>query len=398
MLETEIKIKKTASVLSPGLNLNLGLDLGSTETRFRKFNYDGEMCEEVLTVPSDTGIVTEISNIKSNSNKLKDIMEFLIKDITPNKQDKINAHLIKGNLLNETRSINLKRSSKVFKTLIDATYTDILIAIIIQVIHDYNNKNLNFTKVIPDLAIALPTVEASNMKTCELFRNRLAGTYEVVMPRLGLQINIEIKKDKIFIDAEPNCVQFYLMSKLPELTDMTTLTIDGGGKTTDISYAYEGVLNTDVGLTGSYGGNTLESDILQTYLKETGSTAPKQTQINKALINGKLVRGMQSEDIYKIIDSEKDLMAKRIFDDLLSVVNRADSTLEDINLFVFHGRLFTDTVFNDNTKSSLVDKVLEQIKSSLTNKKLKIASEVILETDDICSGVILSKLSESYED
>lgn len=397
MLETIINVKRSANLVSPSLNLNLGLDLGSTETRFKQFTFEGEIAEDVIEIPSDMGFVTDISNVKSNSNKLVDIMEFLIQETTPNKDNLLNCHIIKGNLLNETRSTEIKRSPKVFKTLTDATYIDILVAVAIQVLKNFNNKEFNYTTVKPNLAIALPVVEASNLKTVETFKKKLAGTYEIKMPRIGLSLIIIIDKNDIFVDAEPNCVQFYLASKIPELDEMTTIVIDGGGKSTDISYAYEGVLNTDVGFTGAYGGNTLESDILQTYLKETGFTAPKQIQINKALATGSIVRGMNEEDIFNIIDKEKDLLATRIFSDMLSVVNRADSALEDINLFVFHGRLFKETINKKGDKSSLVEKIENQIKKSLTNKNIKISSETVLETDDICSGVILSKLSEMYE-
>lgn len=399
MLNDIINISKTATVVSPALEFNLGMDLGSTETRFKEFDFEDPLTGEVLAIPSGIGIVGDISNVKSNSKKLEDVMEFLIKETTQNKTEQnLDYHFIKGNLINETRNVEIKRSSKVSKTLTEATYLDILVAITLQVIYKFNNQQLNYTKITPSLAIALPVAEASNLKTVEEFKKRLTGIYEVKMPRINLSLIIQIKKENIFVDAEPNCVQFYLASKVPELDEMTTITIDGGGKSTDFSYAYEGVLNTDVGYTGTYGGNTLETDVLQLYLKETGASAPKQSQINKALLTGQLTRGINTEDIFNIIDEEKELLSKRIFDDILNVVNRADSSLEDINLFVFHGRLFTDTVTPKGIKSSLTEKVISQIIASLTGKNNKISTEVILDTSDITLGVILSKVSEVYAD
>lgn len=399
MLNDIINISKTATVVSPALEFNLGMDLGSTETRFKEFDFEDPLTGEVLAIPSGIGIVGDISNVKSNSKKLEDVMEFLIKETTRNKTEQnLDYHFIKGNLINETRNVEIKRSSKVSKTLTEATYLDILVAITLQVIYKFNNQQLNYTKITPSLAIALPVAEASNLKTVEEFKKRLTGIYEVKMPRINLSLIIQIKKENIFVDAEPNCVQFYLASKVPELDELTTITIDGGGKSTDFSYAYEGVLNTDVGYTGTYGGNTLETDVLQLYLKETGASAPKQSQINKALLTGQLTRGINTEDIFNIIDEEKELLSKRIFDDILNVVNRADSSLEDINLFVFHGRLFTDTVTPKGIKSSLTEKVISQIIASLTGKNNKISTEVILDTSDITLGVILSKVSEVYAD
>lgn len=373
--------------------INVAIDMGSTYTRTRRFNTEQMTIGEEKELNSDILKVSDISNINSKNATLHSNMEFEISDITePSiKPDKIftKEHFVKGALMTEVTGVPMTRPSKVSKTRLLSTYLNALTAVATEIIFSYQNKKLDKGCFHVGIAMALPPEDFYNIKTLDDFKNNLAGHYTVKLPRLDITLNIKISADEIYLEKEPNAVLYSLANDNEDLLEVTSIGLDGGGKTNDIAFSYEGRLNDDVALTGEFGGNKLVDNITRSYCKKTGSSKPTYQAIEHALGNGILVRAGREEDISEYIKEEKYKIAQLIFNDLSSVADNADISLEDVEYITFHGRLYRDTKLSDGTVLSIKNMIMDLIASTVGASNAP-KSIVVSDNSIITKGVVLS--------
>lgn len=373
--------------------ISVALDLGSTYTRSRTFDSVNVKMSEEKQLNSDISLVSDISNILSKNDTLYNNLEFIIKDITePSvKPNKIfdSEHFVKGALINEVAGVPVTRPSKVSKTKLISTFLNAISSISLEIISSYQNRKLDKGCFHVGLAISLPPADFRSTAVLTAFKNALAGHYHISLPRLGLHMNIKISSEDIYLEKEPNAVLYSLANSNDVLLEATAIGLDGGGKSNDIAFDYEGRINDDVAFTGEFGGNKLIDNIIRSYCKRTGSSKPTSKAVEASLANGILIRAGREEDISEDIKSEKEKMAQLIFNDISNVLDDADTSFEDIEYITFHGRLYRDTKLADGTVLSIRNMIIDIIQKSVgVGNTPKIL--VVSEDSVITRGVILS--------
>ena len=154
------------------MEMNLGVDSGSTYTRFCQFDpAEGEI-EPLHQINSDISIVPNIDHVVSATKSLYSKLEFIIEDITnpSQKPDKIfdREHLVKGDLM-LGRSV-IERSSRISKTENKATYLNILVAITLEILENLKKTGRVSSCYHVNLAITMPPKDFKSKKTLPLFK------------------------------------------------------------------------------------------------------------------------------------------------------------------------------------------------------------------------------------
>jgi len=396
----------TVRLKEENVEIQVGMDLGSTYTRLRRFSDNEGEYRRCKEVNSDIVMVTDISNIKSKSNSVYHNMEFIIEDVTSSrkKNNKVfnQVHFVKGDLAFGRTSGVLQRPSKVFKTKLEATYLNILSMISLEVL--YSMKYTEEAYKVGELsdvvlAVTLPPEEFKSNKNLEEFKDKLAGNYFVELPRLGFVCQIRIDKENIFCEKESNAVQYSLANNDENLLDITSIVIDGGGKSVDISIMLEGQILDEYGRTCQYGGDKLMEEINEKYMSETGRSSVPKAQIERALERGELVRGGRVTNIIEIIREAKQNIAIDINNDILATLDRAGISLDDVEALTFHGRLFSDTLdYKEGRGGSKARGEVINIKDMMLERLSGIFDGLqcnhVVSTDCISEGVIISRWVE----
>lgn len=373
-------------------SLSLGIDSGSTYTRF--CTYDSEELEigDMHQINSDISIVPNIDHVISASKSLYSKLEFIIEDIT-NPHDKLDKifekeHLVKGDL-SIGRSV-LERSSRISKTENKATYLNILVAITLEILERVKNTKKLSSCYHVSLAITMPPKDFKAQKTLQLFKQHLQGHYRVSMPRIGVKTNIKITDD-IFFENEPTAIIYTLANNEPEdidrsILDETAILVDGGGGTTDKAIVIEGKLIDSQAETGEFGGKMLLDNIARIYQSETGRSKPNLSTIEASLDNGILIRGNTSIDIFDYINSAKEEVAQNIYNSLNNTCDNMHMSMDDIEKVILHGRLFKSTVTADGRESSVATILNKMLKNIAPNINV-----VVISGDNyVCEGAITS--------
>lgn len=383
--------------------LEIGLDVGSTSSRW--MNFDSETGDEsdFRTLDSDSGMVGDISHIKSDTNKFYDNLELEIKDVTlPSaKASKMfeDMHIVKCGLNTAVRGTNLKRASRESKVNLVSTYVNIITSMAVNVVLDMheNNVALGCYKFIP--SIALPPEDFKSDIIQQKFKNNLAGKYLIKFNRLGIEFEIIIKAEDIYLEKESDSVLFNIMQSRDEELDGNTFILDGGGKSSDKSVIRDGVLVKDASDTSKYGGARLLKMISDEYVRSTGKSAPSEQAVLKSLEHGKLVIGNVSKDITEIIGKAKFELARALYDDFLETLDVAEMSVDELSNLVLHGRLFTPTTVLDDGGNivrtiSIADYFISMVKQ--INPDIKTFVE--LGTGNICRGALISRLVYESDD
>ncbi len=396
-------ISTTLKATNMGVNVTVGMDLGSTANRVAKIATDDD-CEDMFSniteLSSDLGIVKDISHIKSASQTIYDNLEFIVKDVTPD-NSKIakmfeDVHVVKGGLLKSVESTKLSRPSLVSKVKLDSTYINAIITLALDAYlssleSGFVHKTYQYTP-----SIALPPEDFRSVGISEEFKTKLAGMYKVSAPRLGFEVNISIDYNSIFLEKEPNAVAYALALENDNVQTMNTIVLDGGGKSTDQSLVIDGVIRESGSKTYAYGGQKMLDLISDEYVRATGATEPPRTAVMDALRTGTLVRGGMTLDFKPYIVKGMQDYGVQIFNDILKSLDRADISLQDIGMFVFHGRLFMDTAVIDGTTGKAIS-VATTISKKLAEINPHMGFMNVVSTDIICKGVAIIRLVEESE-
>lgn len=372
--------------------MNLSIDSGSTYTRFCTFDSNQFEIGDVHQINSDISLVTNIEHVTSATKSLYSNLEFFIEDITSasEKVDKIftKEHLVKGDLT-IGRSV-LERSSHISKTENKATYLNILVSIMLEILESIKNTNKVSSCYHVSLAITMPPKDFKSKKILQLFKERLKGHYTIFMPRIGIKTNIKIT-DNIYFENEPAAIIYNLADNEPDdiersILDETAILVDGGGGTTDKAVIIEGRLVDSQAETSEFGGKMLLDTIARIYQSETGRSKPNLATIEDSLKNGILIRGNSSIDIFDYIKSAKEEVAQTIYNDLNNTCDNMRMSMDDIEKIILHGRLFKSTITEDGRETS----VANILNSMLKNIAPNINVVVISGDDSVCKGAITS--------
>lgn len=375
-------------------SINMGIDSGSTYTRFAEFNNEEMEVEPVKEINSDVVEVKDISTLKSASKAVYSNLEFIIRDITADteKPNKIfrEAHFVKGDLLVSMPGARVDRNSKVSKVDTKTTYYNILAAITLNILDSLRKgAQLNSCYRV-HLAMTLPPRDLKSKRTTELLRSRLHGHYTITMPRLGLKVNVLIEKD-IWLENEPTAIVYSIADAELDtversIMDKTAIIVDGGGGTTDMAVVINGQLVDAQADTNEFGGKLLLDTIARIYQTETGRSKPEISAIESSLLDGTLIRGNSRVDVFDYIDTAKEQIAQTIYNSINGLCDAMQKSLDDIEEIILHGRLFGTTTSSDGRTSSIADKLNNKLKSIAPDIQVS-----ILKGDSyVCEGVVTS--------
>lgn len=373
----------------------LGIDSGSTYTRFCPYSNEENEFGALHQINSDVVNVRDISNLKSNTDALYSNLEFIIQDLTSieKKPDRMfnEAHFVKGDLMVGMPGSTIERSSRISKTKLESTFFNIFAAIALEIIHASDYTEVAASCYQPELCLTMPPKDFLAVGNLTAFKKKLAGIYYIRMPRIGFSAHIDIRENAIFMENEPTAVAYSLAAfeddSEESILDKTAIIIDGGGGTTDMAVLIDGQLAAEQATTGEYGGKKLLECIARTYTRETGKSQPALSTIESALADGILIRGNTQLDISKYIAEAKQEIAQYIINDLNAISDSMNKSLDDVNEIILHGRLFNPTVTSTGETISVAD--------CLMSKIVKIAPDVrfqvISENNSVVEGAILSR-------
>ena len=372
--------------------MNLGIDSGSTYTRFCQFDDEEQVIESMHQINSDMALVPNIDHVVSATKSLYSKLEFYIEDITTPSQKPYKVfekeHLVKGDLM-LGRSV-IERSSRISKTKNKATYLNILVAITLEILENLKKTGKLSSCYHVNLAITMPPKDFKSKMTLPDFKRNLAGHYTVTMPRIGLKTNIKVTEN-IYFENEPTAIIYSIANNEPDdiersILDETAIIVDGGGGTTDKAVVIEGRLVDSQAETGEFGGKMLLDTIARIYQSETGRSKPNLATIDQSLATGVLIRGNTPIDIFNYINTAKTEVAQNIFNDLNNTCDNMHMSMDDIEKVILHGRLFKPTVTADGRVSSIANILNDMLKNIAPNINV-----VSLSGDNyVCGGAIVS--------
>jgi len=389
------QVKESNKILKGVDLMSIGMDLGSTATRSRVFVIPEDGGEPIIepekSVNSSILKVTDISTVRSKNLSLYNNIEITLRDITDDKVKAVkiftSEHFVKGSLAREVVGVELPRPSKISKTKLVATYLNIITSAALEILYSQEGKEMDKACYHINLAVTLPPQDFDSNKTTESFLANLAGHYEISFDRLGIKFNLKFREKDIFLDKEPNAVQCALVLSKEGMEDLTSIGIDGGGKSTDFNFLNQGIIQDDLAITGEYGGNKLIDNIIKAYVKKTGNTRPPKEAVLDALDRGLLNRGGRIEDIFEEIKEVKLQMSQTTFNDTTRISDSADMGLDDVDLLTFHGGLFRNTTNEMGEVANIGMYLMELIKSSVSN----VPKSLFVEEDSLISlGIIYS--------
>ena len=138
--------------------------------------------------------------------------------------------------------------------------------------------------------------------------------------------------------------------------------------------------------TGEFGGKMLLNNIAKLYVSETGRTKPELTSIEDSLVNGILIRGNSTVDIFDYISSAKETSAQEIFNDLNRICDDMRKSLDDIEELILHGGLFKDTTTEDGRSCSVAQFLAKKVHSVAPDIKISLLAQ----DNYVCEGAITS--------
>ena len=232
-----------------------------------------------------------------------DNLEITIEDLTvgkssDNKMIPEKITIIKGGLLKDIKGSVKVINSNEGKVQQDSTYINIISTLALKEYMDMSNAGIFHTNSNISLTCSLPPKDTQSGKRKDDFKNRLAGSYKVDIPRVGFSITVNVLLDKIEIEDESKAVMRYWRSFIEKnlSDDDTVLVMDGGGSTIDLAVLQNGRLITAASKSLQFGGVKLLEKILEKYTGVTGEMPPKDDQTKENVIE----RGYLKDGAVKI--------------------------------------------------------------------------------------------------
>ncbi len=324
--------------------IQIAMDMGSTETRTIQFDMQGNI-GDTLKIDSNYAIVTrDLSNMTANTRDIESQLEMVITDTTADQKASplfSQLRIVKGKLMRVLNSHTTRTTANSSKIDQVPTFVNCLantaLNILLRGAEEGGIPN-GVTEV--DLTVSLPPEDTSSPVRLDVFKQRLAGVYAVEFVRLGCTIQISLSQERIFIFSESNAVAITQQMQAPAQPDDTLAFIDVGGRSTGISFVYNGVLLEDGCVTESIGGQKMKELVAQRVCNQLNTQIPADDTILQALDTGKIRMGAKYVDISALITESKREVAEQIFNAFMLALDRNGLQAQQLTRVFCSGRSF----------------------------------------------------------
>ena len=374
---------------------NHSIDAGSTETRSSIFHLtDSSMVSEVLEVPADYAVYeSSLERIHSSSKNVADNLHFIISDITDDKVEKYfdKTQIIKGSLLDKVicqREVVTGVQSKIETTV---TYTNILCSLALRAYLTSCRKEQYITEAICDLTVALRPRDTETDARCNYFFDRMAGTYEVELPRLNYKVTIVIPRDKILVDDEASLqLRYWAVTSGVNLNEVrNAVVLDCGGSSLDIGIFKNGVIYTEASDSYPYAGNNMEVLVSNRVQQEYGLSSLSKAERAEVLVNGYALN-CKAYSATSAIKAAKVEMVKKILNVLNERLTVAEMQIKAVDYLLCSGRALNASGKEEFRVPSVVSMLNNQI--SKTSERTKVVKQNI--DNPIVMGGIIYRLAQ----
>lgn len=376
-------------------NFNHSIDAGSTVTRSSIFHLtDTNMVSETLEVPADYAVYEHsLERIQSSTKNVCDNLQFIITDITENKEHKMfdKTQIIKGSLLDKVmcqREVVTGIESKIETTV---TYTNIICSLALRAFLSSCKKEQYISEAIIDLTVALRPRDTETKERCEYFYDRIAGEYEVELPRLNYKVKLVIPKNNILVDDEASLqLRYWAVTSGVDLSEVrNAIVIDCGGSSLDIGIFKNGVIYTEASDSFPYAGNNMEVIVANKVQQEYGLSNLTKAEKVDVLENGYALNCKRYNAV-KAIKTAKIEMLKKIINVVNERLTVAEMQIKAVDYILCSGR-----ALNASGKDEFrVPSIISLLNAEITKKSER--TQVVKQRVDnpIVLGGIIYRLSQ----
>lgn len=374
------------------LSLNISIDPGSTGTRGLAYSRNSELEELPLEDVEESTVycgeyLEDYDSIKVLNPEVYDSLEM---HFMRNQEPMLSC--LKGTLAKEM-DITTRVSSSKSKVDQQTTLANIHSFIVMELIKYMSLSKCSIpinNPITIRLTIAMPP-EDTDKGRMEAVKNQLSGRYTVMLPRLGLQFDYILNLSEIEIISECNAVAMYygMTSADDSIIDNkeNVLIFEGGGRSSSIAIIKAGQLRLKLNINDNEICGTKLKDELNTVISDNLKRKRLSDEaIESALTTGTFRAGVQRVDVTAEVDMAKKKFATKCVQFIMSAIDNAGMSYEDIQRIVFNGRLMNE--IPDKSKS-LADYITEEYSSV---NDVEIYEEIIQKEYPIPVGLTMYRL------
>lgn len=324
------------------LVFNIALDAGSTETRTILYSSEGsEAMPEVDVEPSTFAKLEyghDLSDIQTINPKVMDCFEVKLRTINEEKYT-----ILKGSLAKRVGASKRSSSAK-SKMEQDSTMVNIHSAVIMNIIKQMIERQFSLdTGVVVSvkLTLALPP-EDTDPARVEKLRKEFEGVYEANLPRLGLSFAYSIMPEDVEIVSECNAAAMYYMCTSEDSVDedANIIVLECGGRSSSVAIIKEGVLLSRGHYNFELGGKNILQMLVDCIAESRAASKISMENAEKALCTGFLKQGSLKVPVYDEINEAKQRFAAKAVENIITAIEGAEMSVDDIQQIVVSGRLF----------------------------------------------------------
>lgn len=338
------------------IQLNLTMDGGASNTRTLPIGSDGKIdLKEISSLESRYALVSvneQFDMHKITDNSIEENGEFIITELGSsahigNSWFATPVKVLKGALIERANKSPIYIDNQVDKTKDMGLFINTLTAIAVVGLQK-NASNLNVR-----LSLSVPPKERY-MKTERLneFKAKLAGTYEVVLPRFNYTATINIAPKDINIEAEGELAYIFHVSvgkgaseRLKELQDEIAVVHDLGKSTFNLSAVRNKKL-IGPSHTVKTGGDNLVSHTYLLLSRELDNPITL-AQAQQAVETGFVKDGVGTIPVGQYLTQAKEEIAEMLYNEYVKYLQMLTISFNQVHTILFVGRGMGTTGYID---------------------------------------------------
>ncbi|WP_304427912.1 hypothetical protein [uncultured Clostridium sp.] len=340
------------------MNIIVGIDGGSTQTRCAILSATHQDANKLYVIPSVCSVVKTGKEIKSVDAKLYNNLDSSVvcldgAEVKPNGELQFkNERIIRGSKFFNADYPETFIESGHSKIRTALFYINIIDAIGYTLVQSHSGQIPK--KVNVRLGVALPNDDVKT-RNLNYFYGQMKGSYQWSLTGTDLKVVIHI--DTVQAITEPEAfIKAYQIATGAEIPEYQ-LHIEIGGRSAGSELLKRGIPVEASSKAFPYGGTQLMDMVANEIVDDLGGSTPSSEQLGRALREGVIKKGRNSTDVTTQVRRAKDLLAEKIFKDIMKQVFDTNSrvSFEDIEVISFSGRTFNQGEY----EYSIADKLEE---------------------------------------
>lgn len=395
-LNVQIILPKVS--VSNKFSFKIASDVGSSGTRSCTFDStDFSNVSEILDIESAyTECTNNLDRFPSSSKNVIDNLQFIIDDITPNKDSKMfsNTQILKGSLMNQVTMQRERVTASESKIETQVTYTNILCSIALRALLLSSTEDEAIGKLDVDLTVALRPRDTATQIRCNYFKDRMSGIYTIELPRLNYKVEVTIHRDNIYLEDEASALLRY-WATASEGIDVSkiknAMVVDCGGSSTDIGVFRNGVIYREASQSYPYAGSNIETLINNNLQSEHGLSLLDKDEMLDVLNLGYALSCKDFSAVNAIQSAKADL-CKRLINYINERLTVSETQIKAMEYIICNGKAFRESGVEDT--DYYVPSVIEPLEDYIKSQSPRTEVTYLGNDYAILYGLIFYRISE----